>query len=198
MGSPPAVSPANRRDEVRDIVVSTYVTLDGVFEEPRWSADYWSDEAQLFARDILWASDALLLGRETYEGFAAAWPTEEHIKAEGEFAARMNSMPKYVASKSLKEPLEWENSHLLGDDVPGAVSELKKQGDKDLLVYSSATLMRSLMEEGLIDRHKIWLHPLVLGSGRRLFPDGPRAELELTDSATLPNGIVVLDYRQVA
>jgi dihydrofolate reductase len=183
---------------MRDIVVSTYLTLDGVFEEPRWSADYWGDEAQLFARDILWASGALLLGRQTYEEFAAAWPTEEHIKAEGEFAVRMNSMPKYVASKSLKEPLEWENSHLLGDDVPGAVSELKNEGDKDLLMYSSATLMRSLMEEGLIDRYKIWLHPLVLGSGRRLFPDGPRAELELTDSATLPNGIVVLDYRQVA
>jgi dihydrofolate reductase len=182
--------------EVRDVVVSTYVTLDGVFEEPAWSADYWSQDAQLFAKDILWASDALLLGRQTYEGFASAWPTEEHIKAEGEFAVRMNTMPKYVASTSLKEPLEWENSHLLGDDVPGAVRDLKQEGDGDLLTYSSATLMRSLMGEGLVDRYKIWVHPLVLGGGRRLFPDGPRVELELTDASTLPNGIVLLEYRQ--
>jgi dihydrofolate reductase len=181
---------------MRDVVVSTYVTLDGVFEDPAWSAPYWSDEAQLFARDQLWASDALLLGRTTYEGFAASWPTEEHIKAEGEFAERMNSYPKYVASKSLEEPLEWNNSHLLEGDVADAVRKLKEEKGDDIIMYSSVGLMHALMDEGLIDRFLIWLHPLVLGSGRRLFPDGThKAELELAETTTLPNGVLVLEYR---
>src|SRR4029453_10805393 len=156
---------------MREVVVSNYVTLDGVFEEPAWSAPYWSDEAQLLARDQLWASDALLLGRKTYEGFAHFWPTDEWIEREGEFAERMNSYPKYVASTSLKEPLEWNNSHLLAGDVAKAVRELKAEEGKDILMYSSADLMNRLMEQGLVDRLLIWLHPLVLGEGARLFED---------------------------
>jgi dihydrofolate reductase len=112
---------------VRNLVASTYVTLDGVFEDPGWSAPYWSDDAQHFARDQLWASDALLMGRKTYEGFAAAWPTEEWIEREGEFAVRMNSLPEYVASRSLSEPLEWSNSQLLEGDVADAVRKLKEE-----------------------------------------------------------------------
>jgi dihydrofolate reductase len=182
---------------MRDVVVSNYVTLDGVFEEPAWSAPYWSDEAQLFARDQLWASDALLLGRKTYEGFAEAWPSEEHIEQEGEFAERMNSYPKYVASTSLTEPLEWNNSHLLGDDVAGEVRKLKEEDGKNLLVYGSRTLVHALIDEGLLDRFLIWVHPLILGEGERLFPDGLRkTELELVDATTLENGIVVLDLRR--
>jgi dihydrofolate reductase len=181
---------------MRDVVVSTYVTLDGVFEEPAWSAPYWSDEAQLFARDQLWASDALLLGRTTYEGFAQHWPTAEWIEREGEFAERMNSYPKYVASKSLEEPLEWNNSHLLEGDATEGVRELKEEEGKDILMYSSVELMRVLMVKDLVDRLRIWVHPLLLGSGRRLFPDGAeKTELELVDTTTLPNGVVVLDYQ---
>jgi dihydrofolate reductase len=180
---------------VRDVVTSTYVTLDGVFEEPAWSAPYWSDDAQLFARDVLWASDALLLGRKTYEGFAAHWPTDEWIEREGEFAERMNSYPKYVASASLKQPLEWNNSHLLGGDVAEAVGGLKEEDGKDILMYSSVGLMNRLMERGLVDRFLIWLHPLVLGEGARMFEDSNAAKLELVDTTTLPNGIAVLDYR---
>jgi dihydrofolate reductase len=182
---------------VRDVVVSTYVTLDGVFEDPGWSAPYWSDEAQRFARDQLWASDALLLGRKTYEAFAASWPTEEWIEREGEFAERMNSYPKYVASKSLEEPLEWNNSHLIGDNVAEDVHKLKEKEGDDILMYSSVDLMRTLIEEDLVDRFRLWVHPLVLGSGRRLFPEGgEKAELELADTTTLPNGVVVLDYER--
>jgi dihydrofolate reductase len=180
---------------VRNVVASTYVTLDGVFEEPSWSAPYWSDDAQLFARDQLWASDALLLGRVTYEGFAAHWPTEEWIEREGEFAERMNSYPKYVASTSLKEPLEWNNSHLLSGDVAEAVGKLKEEEGKDILMYSSVGLMNRLMEQGLVDRFLIWLHPLVLGEGARMFADSKEAKLELVDTTTLPNGVAVLDYR---
>jgi dihydrofolate reductase len=181
---------------MREVVVSNYVTLDGVFEDPAWSADYWGEDAQLFARDQLWASDALLLGRKTYEGFAEAWPSEEHIEQEGEFAERMNSCPKYVASTSLAEPLEWNNSHLLGDDVAGEVRTLKEQEGKDILMYGSASLMGPLMEEGLVDRFRIWVHPLVLGEGQRLFPNGTRkTELELADTTIVGNGIAVLDLR---
>jgi dihydrofolate reductase len=183
---------------MRSVVSSTYVTLDGVFEEleePAWSAPYWSDEAQGFARDVLWASDALLLGRKTYDGFAAAWPTDEWIEREGEFAERMNSYPKYVASTSLKAPLEWNNSHLLGGDVAKAIAKLKEQEGRDILMYSSVDLMNRLMEQGLVDRFLIWLHPLILGEGARMFADSKEAKLELVDTTTLPNGVAVLDYR---
>jgi dihydrofolate reductase len=181
---------------VRNVVASTYMTLDGVFEEPSWSAPYWSDDAQRFARDQLWASDALLLGRVTYEGFAAHWPTEEWIEREGEFAERMNSYPKYVASRSLSEPLEWNNSHLLDGDEADAVRKLKEEPGKDILMYSSVGLMHALMEDDLIDNYRIWVHPLVLGSGRRLFNEGiDKTELTLVDTTTLPNGVVVLDYQ---
>jgi dihydrofolate reductase len=180
---------------MRQVVVSTYVSLDGVFEEPAWTAPYWSEAAQLFARDQLWACDALLVGRKTYENFAAAWPTEEHIKAEGEFAERMNAYPKYVASSSLEEPLEWNNSHLLNGDVAEEVRKLKEEHGRDILMYASATLMHELMDKDVIDRYRIWVHPVVIGDGRRLFSEGDKADLELIDSSTLPNGIVVLDYQ---
>ena len=161
---------------MRRIVVSTYVTLDGVFEEPAWSAPYWSDEAQKFARDQLWESDALLLGRTTYEEFASAWPTEEHIEAEGEFAERMNSYPKYVASNTLEEPLAWNNSHLIKGDVAQEIGKLKEESGQDILMYSSVGLMRTLMENNLVDRYRIWIHRLVLGSGARLFAEGAPKE----------------------
>jgi dihydrofolate reductase len=180
---------------VRNVVATTYVTLDGVFEEPSWSAPYWSDDAQQFARDQLWASDALLLGRATYEGFAAAWPTQEWIEREGEFAERMNGYPKYVASRSLSEPLDWNNSHLLDGHASDAVRKLKEESGKDILMYSSAALMRDLMKQDLVDRFRIWVHPLVLGDGARLFAEGDEAKLELAGTTTLPNGVVVLDYQ---
>src|SRR6266496_1319737 len=181
---------------MRKVVVSTYVSLDGVFEDPAWSAPYWSDEAQRFAHDQLFSSDALLVGRSTYEAFAAAWPTEEWIEREGDFAERMNSLPKYVASTSLEEPLEWNNSHLLKGDVAEAVAKLKEEPGQDLLMYSSVGLMNTLMERDLIDGYRLWVHPVVLGSGRRLFSEGiDKTELELVDTTTLPNGVVVLAYQ---
>ena len=181
---------------MRKAVVSTYVTLDGVFENPAWSGRYWSDEAQRFARDQLWASDALLLGRKTYELFAASWPTQEWIEREGEFAERINSLPKYVASRTLEEPLEWSNSQLLSGDVAADVEKLKQDEGRDLLIYSSVELMHALIERDLVDEYRIWIHPLILGRGRRLFPEGLEADLELVDVTTLANGIVVLHYRR--
>jgi dihydrofolate reductase len=181
---------------LRNVVVSTYVTLNGVFEDPAWSAPYWSDEAQQFARDQLLTSDALLLGRNTYEAFAASWPTEEWIEREGDFAERMNSLPKFVASTSLEEPLEWQNSSLLEGDVAEEVRKLKDQPGQDILMYSSVELMHTLMEHGLIDEYRIWVHPVVLGSGKRLFKEGiEKTELKLADTTTLPNGVAVLAYQ---
>jgi dihydrofolate reductase len=179
---------------VRKLVASTYVTLDGVFENPGWSAPYWSNAAQHFARDLLWASDAMLVGRKTYEGFAAAWPTDEWIEREGEFAVSMNSLPKYVASRSLSKPLEWSNSHLLEGDVGDAVRKLKEEPGQNILMYSSVALMNALMEQDLVYRFLIWVHPLVLGKGERMFAEGSEAELELADTTVLPNGVAVLDY----
>jgi dihydrofolate reductase len=184
---------------MRKVVVSTYVTLDGVFEDPAWSAPYWSDEAQQIAHDQLFASDALLLGRRTYETFAASWPTQEWIDREGDFAERMNSLPKYVASTTLEEPLEWQNSSLLRGDLAEDVRRLKDEPGQDILMYSSAQLMHALMEHGLIDEFRIWLHPLVLGGGERLFEEGVhKTELKLVDTKTLPNGVAILAYEHAA
>jgi dihydrofolate reductase len=184
---------------MRKVVVSTYVTLDGVMEDPAWSAPYWSDEAQRFAHDQLFGSDALLLGRRTYELFAASWPTREWIEREGDFAERMNGLPKFVASTSLEEPLEWQNSSLLKGDVAEEVRKLKDEAGQDILMYSSVELMHTLMQDDLIDEYRIWVHPLVLGSGGRLFKDGiDKVELKLADTTTLPNGVVVLAYQRAA
>jgi dihydrofolate reductase len=181
---------------MRRLVVSTYVSLDGVFEDPAWSAPYWSDEAQQFAHDQLFSSGALLLGRTTYETFAATWPTEEWIEREGDFAERMNGLPKFVASTRLEEPLEWQNSTLVKGDVAEAVRKLKDEPGQDILMYSSVELMHTLMENDLVDQFRIWVHPLILGSGRRLFKDGiERTTLELVETTRLPNGVVVLAHR---
>jgi dihydrofolate reductase len=108
----------------------------------------------------------------------------------------MNSYPKYVASKSLEEPLEWSNSQLLKGDVADEVRTLKDQDGRNILMYSSVELMQALMEDGLIDEYRIWVHPLVLGSGRHLFKEGiDKTELKLAGTTTLPNGVVVLEYQ---
>jgi dihydrofolate reductase len=188
---------------LRKINVSTYVTLDGVMQDPGgvgeieqggWSMPFFNDEAASYAHEQLLASDGLLLGRTTYEGFAAAWPSMEEL--EGDFAVRMNTLPKFVASTTLDEPLEWQNSSLIKGDVAQEVRKLKEQPGQDLLMYASAGLMRSLMPHGLIDEFRIWVHPVVLGNGAPLFPEGiDKTELELADTTTLGTGVVILAYR---
>jgi dihydrofolate reductase len=181
---------------VRRVVVSTYATLDGVIEDPAWSAPYFNDEAQHFARDQLWASDALLVGRKTYEIFAASWPTREWIEREGDFAERMNSLPKYVASTTLTEPLEWSNSTLLKGDVAAEVGRLKEEPGQDMLMYSSVELMDTLIQHDLIDEYRIWVHPVVLGRGKRLFKEGHgKTDLKLVGTTTLGTGVVILAYQ---
>ncbi len=147
--------------------MSTYVTLDGVMEAPSWSAPFWNEEAAKYAYDQLFASDALLLGRVTYQGFAAAWPS---MTDEEGFADRMNGLPKFVASTTLSDP-QW-NASLLEGDVAAEVSKLKQQPGQDILIYGSSGLVHTLMPHDLIDEYRIWVYPVIVGSGRRLFRDG--------------------------
>lgn len=177
---------------MRKVVMTEYVTLDGVFEEPgHWSGPFFNDEAGRFKYDELFASDALLLGRVTYEGFAAAWPTMEGT---GDFGERMNGIPKYVVSTTLTDPA-WNNSTVIDGDVAAEIAKLKAQDGQDILLSGSAELVNSLLPTGLIDEYRFMVHPLVLGMGKRLFQDGPdTTTLKLVDTKPFSTGIVVLTY----
>ncbi len=176
---------------MRKIVVSEFVSLDGVMEEPGWTFQFGSTEQDDFKRNELIAADALLLGRETYEGFAAAWPS---APAEEE-PERMNTVRKHVVSTTLEEPLEWENSTLLMGGLADGVSELKRRDGKDILVYGSATLVGALMELDLVDEYRLMVFPVVVGSGKKLFEGGAENKpLTLVDTQTFSTGVVVLTY----
>lgn len=174
---------------MRKIVVSEFVSLDGVMEDPRWTFPYWNDEIAKFKHDELCGSDALLLGRVTYEGFAAAWPGRTD---EGDYGDRINSMPKHVASTTLKAA-EW-NATVIEGDVAEAVSELKQQPGQDLLVFGSGTLVQALLREGLVDELRLLVYPVVLGKGKRLFGDGTDAKLALKETQPFSSGVVDLTY----
>ena len=173
------------------LVATEYLTIDGVFEEPgHWSRPWFDDEAGQFKWNELQASDAQLLGRKTYEGFFSAWPTMEGT---GEFGVKMNTMPKYVVSSTLKEAA-WSGSKLIQGDVAGEVRNLKAQPGKDLLLAGSGQLFNALMKENLIDVYRFMVHPIVLGKGRRLFTDATaERKLELTDIKRFAKGIVVME-----
>ena len=188
---------------MRKVVVSEFISLDGVIEDPGGAGGFdrggWSfqfdrgPEGDKFRFDELAAADTLLLGRVTYEGFAAAWPQME--EQTGEYGAWMNGYPKHVASRTLEEPLEWNNSTLIEGDVAEGVSELKQQAGKDILVFGSADLVNALMEHDLIDEYRLMVFPVVVGKGKRLFEEGiDTKSLRLADSKTFDSGAVVLTY----
>lgn len=172
------------------ITVTEYVSLDGVFEEPgQWSFPFWTEEASKWKFDELFAADAQLLGRVTYEGFAAAWPT---MTDEAGFADRMNGMPKYVVSSTLTDP-SWTNTRVI------TVDAIKDLPDEKLLVAGSGRLVDTLFREGLVDELRLLVHPIVLGSGRQLFQDGvPTTSLTLEDQQTFSSGVLALTYRRPA
>jgi dihydrofolate reductase len=183
---------------VRKVVVSEFVTLDGVMEDPSWTFQFSSEEQERFKFDELAESDALLLGRVTYEGFAAAWPhmTEQSGFSLGEYTDMMNGYPKYVVSKTLQEPLEWNNSTLIKGNVAEEISRLKQQPGKDILVFGSGALVNTLMQHGLIDEYRLMVFPIVVGSGERLFEDYIETTvLDLVETKTFGSGVVVLSYR---
>ncbi len=182
------------------IVVTEFVSLDGVMEDPGGSEDFeyggWSfefsrgEEGEKFKLDETFESEALLLGRVTYEGFADAWPSRT-----GEFADKFNSMPKYVVSSTLEEP-GWTNSTVLKGDVAAAVSQLKQQVDGNVVVHGSARLVQFLLEKDLVDELRLMVFPVVLGRGKTLFGDtSDKKPLRLVESKTVGDGVAILIYR---
>jgi dihydrofolate reductase len=187
---------------MRRIVAAEYLSLDGVTEDPGpageyahrgWTVPYWNDEIARWQTDQLFASDALLLGRVTYEEFVASWP----LRSGDPFTDRMNGLPKYVASTTLQEPLEW-NATLLKAGVVDAVASLKEQSGDDILIYGSGALVNDLLPHKLIDEYRRMIYPLVLGTGKRFFRDGyDRSTLTLKRAETASTGVAMLVYEPV-
>jgi dihydrofolate reductase len=174
---------------VRKLVESTFVTLDGVISDPQeWGPPYWNEEHANYANDMMFSADALLLGRETYEGFSQAWPA----RSGDEYTDRINSMPKYVASTTLKETT-W-NATLLGTDVPGEVAKLKEQPGQNILKFGTGELDRTLLEHGLVDEFHFWVFPVAVGGGDRLFDRFGTTHLNLLKTTTFSTGIDVHVY----
>jgi dihydrofolate reductase len=182
------------------IIVTEFISLDGVVEDPGGSEDFkysgWSfevnrgEEGDKFKLEETRDSEALLLGRVTYEGFAAAWPPRE-----GEFADKFNTMPKYVVSSTLGEP-EWTNSTVIEGDVVEQVTRLKGEHDGNLVVHGSVTLVQTLMEHDLVDELRLMVFPVVLGAGKRLFGEtSDKKTLQLAESKTVGDGVSILVYR---
>ena len=176
---------------MRKVIVSNSVTLDGRVDEVRdWALPGGDDEFVRHQTELLDHSDGLLLGRKSYEFFAAVWPSRS-----GEFPDRMNGIAKYVASTTVKD-LEWENSHLIDGDVPKAVAKLKQEPGQDLVVYGSHDLTQNLLEHDLIDEYQLWVYPVVLGRGRSFFEDGvERMDLGLVATTVISPGVAILTYQ---
>ncbi|HVD44378.1 MAG TPA: dihydrofolate reductase family protein [Rubrobacter sp.] len=180
---------------MRKLVVSEFISLDGVVEGPSWTFQFESEDRDQYKFDELAAADALLLGRVTYEGFADAWPQME--EQTGEYGAWMNGYPKHVVSTTLEEPLEWKNSSLIEGDLTEEVTRLKQQDGKDILVFGSADLVNTLLQHDLIDEYRLMVFPVVVGSGKRLFGGGDTKTLKLKGTQTFDSGAVVLTYEPV-
>jgi dihydrofolate reductase len=183
------------------IVVTEFVSLDGVMEAPGGGEDYkhggWTfeiergEEGDKFKLDETMASEALLLGRRTYEGFAAAWPSRD-----GEFADKFNSMPKYVVSSTLKDP-EWNNTAVLDGELAAEVAKIKEQQEGDIVVHGSAQLVQALLENDLVDELRLMVFPVVLGTGKTLFGEtSDKKTLQLRDSKIVGDGVAILVYER--
>jgi dihydrofolate reductase len=181
------------------IVVTEFISLDGVIEAPGGGEDYqhagWSfdidrgDEGNQFKLDETMTSAALLLGRRTYEGFAAAWPERD-----GEFADKLNSMPKYVVSSTLRDP-QWTNSTVLSGDVVDEITKLKHEQDGNIVVHGSAQLVQTLTDNDLVDELRLMVFPVVLGTGKRLFGQTTdKKRLQLSSSAVVGDGVAIHVY----
>jgi dihydrofolate reductase len=201
----PAVVPALSRieeDITGRIVVTEFISLDGVIEAPGGGEDYkyggWTfeidrgDEGDQFKLDETMSSAALLLGRRTYEGFAAAWPERD-----GEFADKFNTMPKYVISTTLRNPA-WANSTVLSGDLVDEITKLKNEQDGDIVVHGSAKLVQSLIENDLVDELRLMLFPVVLGTGKRLFGETTDMKrLHLSSSTVVGDGVAIQVYTRI-
>jgi dihydrofolate reductase len=183
------------------IVITEFVSLDGVIEDPGGSEDFehggWTFEINQgaeggeFKMNETFGSEAMLLGRVTYEGFAEAWPSRD-----GEFADKFNTMPKYVVSSTLKDP-EWTNTTILDGDLVSAVSKLREEADGDVVVHGSVQLAQALLDNDLVDELRLMVFPVVLRDGKRFFgPTGDKKDLRLTDARTVGDGVEILVYER--
>jgi dihydrofolate reductase len=192
--------------EMRKVIVSEFLTLDGVMQAPGgsdedreggfqhggWQMPYFDDAAGSAVDEGFATAGGLLLGRKTYEIFAAYWPNQP---ADDPFVSTMNSLPKFVASTTLEEPLKWENSTLLKGDVAQEVAKLKEESGGNLLVIGSGDFAQTLIQHDLVNEFQIMVHPLVLGSGKRLFREGSsKRPLRLVDSKTTSTGVLIATY----
>jgi dihydrofolate reductase len=191
---------------MRNVVAFTSLTLDGVMQAPGrpdedtrggfqhggWALPYNDPVMGKVAAEGMAGGGAILLGRRTYKDFAGFWPKQKN----NPFTDALNKTQKYVASKTLKEPLSWVNSTLLKGDVPKAVAKIKARPDGDMVVLGSGELVKTLMKNDLVDRYILLIHPLVLGTGRRLFADGiPLAKFKVVDTKTTTTGVVIATYQ---
>lgn len=184
----------------RRIIATNYMSLDGVIQDPvgmensglgDWTGPFHrGPEGDRFKHEELWKADALIFGRVTYDGFAAVWP---HVKDEAGFAERMNGLPKYVASRTLKTA-DWNNTTIIGEDLVAEVKALKAKDGGDILIYGSASIVHALMPQRLIDEYRLMVYPIVLGRGKRLFPEGSQSVMILAECLTLNDEIVLLRY----
>lgn len=184
----------------KKIVVTEYVSIDGVIEDPvgmensglgNWTGPFSrGPEGDKFKLEELLAADSLIFGRATYETFASAWP---HMKDETGLADRMNSLPKIVASSTLKNP-NWGETTVWNGDIVSAARTFRAQGDGTALIYGSASVVHQLAPAGLIDEYNLMVYPTILGAGKRLYPDGAKSALALVENRQLGDGIVLLRY----
>jgi dihydrofolate reductase len=185
------------------LIVSEFVTLDGVVEAPGgepthphsgWVIDFSGEEQYEYKLQEVRDAESLLIGRVTYEGFVEAWPERD-----GEFADKMNAMPKYVVSSMLSAPLDWNNSTVLAGDIAAEVAQLKQQNAGPILVAGSATLVAFLIEHDLVDELRLMVFPVFVGGGKRFFPESlQKKSFRLADSTTFPSGVVVSTYEPSA
>jgi dihydrofolate reductase len=186
---------------MRKIVVSEFVTLDGVMQDPGGTGEFalggWAFKAERgpegdrFKFDELFAADALLLGRITYEGFAKAWPAMQ--RDEVGFTDRMNGIAKYVVSTTLKEA-RWNNSHIIKENVAEEIIKLKAMNGKDILVFGSSILVQTLIKQDLVDEYKLMVYPIVLGMGKRLFQEAGKSMLKLESAKPFNSRVLLLTY----
>ena len=181
---------------MRKIIVSEWVTLDGVFDADtmeQWFNPYHSDERAAYITETIHGSEALLLGEVTYEMLASYWPHQKN-DAMGP-ASKLNSMPKYVVSAKLKKA-QWNNSNIIKENVVEEITKLKQQPGGDILIPGSATLVESLMETDLVDEYRFLVHPIIMGSGKRFFKDGMQTtRLKLVKTKSLGLGVMLLCYQ---
>ena len=180
---------------MKKVTAGLFVSLDGVTESPeKWQLPYFNDEMGEAVGAAMAAADAMLLGRVTYQEFASYWPG---VSSEDQpFADHMNNTPKYVVSTALEEPLEWNNSTLIKGNLVEEIARLKRQPGKNIGITGSVTLVQSLLEQDLLDELGLMIHPVVVGSGKRLFEEGgdPK-KLKLVESKTFSTGVVCLTYQ---